>query len=151
VTETQLTDIFSEVGKVEQLKLMFNRDTGKPLGRGFCRYADASTAASAVRNLNGHTIGNRMIRVQLKTGGADDGDQGRTHASAAAPTSSLAMAEQAIAQAPSVQLMNLLSQMRHYAKHDTPYARALLTQNPQLVHALAQSMVALRLVDSDVI
>ncbi|TFY75284.1 hypothetical protein EWM64_g8728 [Hericium alpestre] len=32
--------------------LVFDRDTGKPRGYGFCEFADHATAASAVRNLN---------------------------------------------------------------------------------------------------
>jgi hypothetical protein len=32
MTETQLTDIFSEVGSVQSLRLVFDHDTGRPKG-----------------------------------------------------------------------------------------------------------------------
>ena len=53
MTEEQLIDIFKEVGPVHSLKLMFDRETGKARGYGFCEYADPETAASAIRNCTG--------------------------------------------------------------------------------------------------
>ena len=52
-TEEQLKDIFSSVGPVLSFKLVFDRDSGKPRGYGFCEYMDPETASSAMRNLNG--------------------------------------------------------------------------------------------------
>ncbi|KAI1316116.1 hypothetical protein EDD11_010430 [Mortierella claussenii] len=62
-TEEQLIEIFSEVGPVVSFRLVFERDTGKPRGYGFCEFQDERTAASAVRNLNGREIGNRSLKV----------------------------------------------------------------------------------------
>lgn len=50
MTEEQLVDIFKEVGPVISFRLMFDRETGKARGYGFCEYADPETAASAIRN-----------------------------------------------------------------------------------------------------
>lgn len=36
--------------------LVFDRDTGKAKGYGFCEYRDTDTALSAVRNLNGYEV-----------------------------------------------------------------------------------------------
>lgn len=44
-------------------KLVFDRETGKPKGYGFCEYKDQETALSAMRNLNGYEIGGRSLRV----------------------------------------------------------------------------------------
>ena len=44
---------------------MFERETGKPRGYGFCEFQDERTAASAVRNLNGREIGNRSLKVDF--------------------------------------------------------------------------------------
>ncbi|ORY95821.1 hypothetical protein BCR43DRAFT_459743 [Syncephalastrum racemosum] len=63
LTEEQLTDIFKEVGPVASFRLLFDRETKKPKGYGFCEYYDAETAASAVRNLNEYDIGGRQLRV----------------------------------------------------------------------------------------
>ncbi|KAG0034602.1 hypothetical protein BGZ81_003915 [Podila clonocystis] len=64
-TEEQLIDIFSEVGPVVSFRLVFERETGKPRGYGFCEYQDERTAASAVRNLSGREIGNRSLKVDF--------------------------------------------------------------------------------------
>ncbi|CAL8141447.1 unnamed protein product [Orchesella dallaii] len=63
VTEEKLREIFSEVGEVLSLKLVFDRETGKPKGYGFCEYKDVQTAMSAMRNLNGYEINGRILRV----------------------------------------------------------------------------------------
>lgn len=83
-TEEKLKDIFGEVGQVLSFKwvltlipyfllkllkqplncrLVFDRETGKPKGYGFCEYRDQETALSAMRNLNGYEIGGRNLRV----------------------------------------------------------------------------------------
>ena len=78
-TEEKLKDIFSEVGQVGKkdistislnnslllvtFKLVYDRETGKPKGYGFCEYKDQETALSAMRNLNGVEIAGRTLRV----------------------------------------------------------------------------------------
>ncbi|KAG0049362.1 hypothetical protein BGZ83_005847 [Gryganskiella cystojenkinii] len=64
-TEEQLIEIFSEVGPVVSFRLVFERETAKPRGYGFCEFQDERTAASAVRNLNGREIGNRSLKVDF--------------------------------------------------------------------------------------
>lgn len=44
-------------------RLVFDRDTGKPKGYGFCEYRDAETAMSAIRNLNNSDMNGRSLRV----------------------------------------------------------------------------------------
>ncbi|KAF9027525.1 hypothetical protein BDZ89DRAFT_1160759 [Hymenopellis radicata] len=63
--EDQLTDIFRSVGQVVGFRLVFDRETGKPKGYGFCEFADHETAASAVRNLNNVDVGGRPLRIDL--------------------------------------------------------------------------------------
>ncbi len=62
-TEEKLKEIFSEVGPVASFKLVYDRESGKPKGYGFCEFKDAETAHSAMRNLNGYEIGGRTLRV----------------------------------------------------------------------------------------
>ncbi|EIW53479.1 uncharacterized protein TRAVEDRAFT_60908 [Trametes versicolor FP-101664 SS1] len=63
--EDSLIDVFKSVGQVVGLRLVFDRETGKPKGYGFCEFADHETALSAVRNLNGQEIGGRPLRIDL--------------------------------------------------------------------------------------
>ncbi len=62
-TEQQLIDIFSQVGPVQLFKIVFDKETGKPRGFGFCEYFDAETAKSAIRNLNNYDLRGRLLRV----------------------------------------------------------------------------------------
>jgi len=63
--EEQLIDAFKSVGQVVGFRLVYDRDTGKPKGYGFCEFADHDTAQSAVRNLNGQEVGGRPLRIDL--------------------------------------------------------------------------------------
>ncbi|ORX86337.1 hypothetical protein BCR32DRAFT_324999 [Anaeromyces robustus] len=71
-TEEQLTEVFKEVGPVVSFRLVFDRESGKPRGYGFCEYQDAETAASAVRNLNSYEVGGRELRVDYADNDKDD-------------------------------------------------------------------------------
>ncbi|KIJ63653.1 hypothetical protein HYDPIDRAFT_175965 [Hydnomerulius pinastri MD-312] len=63
--QEQLIDVFKSVGQVVGFRLVFDRETGKPRGYGFCEFADHETAASAVRNLNNVDVGGRPLRIDL--------------------------------------------------------------------------------------
>ncbi|KAK0194519.1 hypothetical protein F5146DRAFT_1036238 [Armillaria mellea] len=63
--EEQLIDVFKSVGQVVGFRLVFDRETGKPRGYGFCEFSDHETAASAVRNLNNVDVGGRPLRIDL--------------------------------------------------------------------------------------
>lgn len=64
-TEQQLRDIFGQVGRIESLRMVYDRDTGKPKGYGFCVYEDTETAQSALRNLSEVEVNGRRLRIQL--------------------------------------------------------------------------------------
>ncbi|KAJ3711660.1 hypothetical protein DFJ43DRAFT_1107334 [Lentinula guzmanii] len=63
--EEQLIDVFKSVGQVVGFRLVYDRDTGKPKGYGFCEFTDHETASSAVRNLNNYEVGGRPLRIDL--------------------------------------------------------------------------------------
>eukprot|EP00193_Tetraselmis_chui_P000761 CAMPEP_0177758894 /NCGR_PEP_ID=MMETSP0491_2-20121128/4434_1 /TAXON_ID=63592 /ORGANISM="Tetraselmis chuii, Strain PLY429" /LENGTH=297 /DNA_ID=CAMNT_0019274671 /DNA_START=94 /DNA_END=983 /DNA_ORIENTATION=- len=70
VSEDDLKEVFSEVGPVKSLRLVNDRESGKPKGYGFCEFYDTGTAESAMRNLSSHEIKGRTLRVDF----ADDGN-----------------------------------------------------------------------------
>lgn len=47
------------------LRLVTDRDSGKPKGFAFCEYFDVATAAAAQRNLNNHEMSGRHIHVDF--------------------------------------------------------------------------------------
>ena len=65
-------DIFRAAGKVLSFRLVYDRESGKPKGYGFCEYEDQETALSAMRNLNGFEFGGRQLRVD--SAAADKGE-----------------------------------------------------------------------------
>ncbi len=44
-------------------RLVFDRETGKPKGYGFCEFRDEETALSLRRNLQGYEVSGRQLRV----------------------------------------------------------------------------------------
>jgi len=51
---------------------VYDRETGKPKGYGFCEYQDVETAQSAMRNLNNHDFNGRPLRVGVAAGEQKD-------------------------------------------------------------------------------
>lgn len=64
-TEEQLLSIFNTVGPVASLRLVFDRETGKPKGYGFCEYFDTETARSCIRNLTNYEVNGRNLRLDF--------------------------------------------------------------------------------------
>jgi cold-inducible RNA-binding protein len=72
VTEAELRDIFAESGEVTDVKVVLDRDTGRPRGFAFVEMADDGMAATAIKNLNGRDLQGRSLNVkeaQERTGG----------------------------------------------------------------------------------
>lgn len=61
-TEEDIRKLFSPYGTVHAVKLVSDRETGKPRGFGFVDMDD-SAAASAISALNGKEVGGRSLRI----------------------------------------------------------------------------------------
>ncbi|XP_057615340.1 cleavage stimulation factor subunit 2 isoform X3 [Chionomys nivalis] len=159
-TEEQLKDIFSEVGPVVSFRLVYDRETGKPKGYGFCEYQDQETALSAMRNLNGREFSGRALRVdnaaseknkeELKSLGTGtpviESPYGETINPEDAPES----ISKAVASLPPEQMFELMKQMKLCVQNSPQEARNMLLQNPQLAYALLQAQVVMRIVDPEI-
>uniref|UniRef100_A0A1B6E0G3 RRM domain-containing protein n=1 Tax=Clastoptera arizonana TaxID=38151 RepID=A0A1B6E0G3_9HEMI len=158
-TEEKLKDIFNEVGPVLSFKLVYDRETGKPKGYGFCEFKDPETALSAMRNLNGYEIGGRMLRVDnacteksrlemqsLLQGPTIENQYGETVSPEKAPEA----ISKAVASLPPEQMFELMRQMKLCVQNNPVEARQMLLQNPQLAYALLQAQVVMRIVDPQV-
>lgn len=66
-TEEQVLDIARSIGPVVNMKMMFDKDSGKSKGFAFVEYHDIETASSAVRNLNNYNIGPRQLKCDFST------------------------------------------------------------------------------------
>jgi len=157
-TEEKLKDIFSEVGQVASFKLVYDRETGKPKGYGFCEYKDQETALSAMRNLNGFEIAGRTLRVDnacteksrmemqsLMTEPVTESPFGP----AVDPSKAPETISKAVASLPPEQMFQLMQQMKLCIQNNPAEARTMLLQNPQLAYGLLQAQVVMRIVDPE--
>jgi cleavage stimulation factor subunit 2 len=62
-SESDLIEIFSTIGPILAFRLLYDRDTGKSRGYGFCEFEDSEMASSAIRNLNGFEVSGRTLKV----------------------------------------------------------------------------------------
>jgi cold-inducible RNA-binding protein len=62
--EDQVRDLFGQDGRtVSEVKLVTDRDTGRPRGFGFVEMGSSEDADRAIRALNGHPFGGRPLTV----------------------------------------------------------------------------------------
>ncbi|KAK5975353.1 Cleavage stimulation factor subunit 2 tau variant [Trichostrongylus colubriformis] len=64
-TEQALGDHFSQAGQVTNVKIVYDRETGRNKGFGFCDFADQAGAENAVNMLNGTDFNGRSLRVNF--------------------------------------------------------------------------------------
>ncbi len=80
VTEMELRDVFGEAGTVTEVKVISDRDTGRPRGFAFVEMGSDEEAGRAVSTLNGRDIQGRPINVKEaleRSGGGGGGGGGR--------------------------------------------------------------------------
>ncbi|UXI22704.1 hypothetical protein NH340_JMT08647 [Sarcoptes scabiei] len=158
-SEEKLKDIFSEVGPVLSFKLVFDRESGKPKGYGFCEYRDQETAMSAMRNLNSYELNGRNLRVDTATnekfkeemrnlqmslsGSTFESPYGTDIESDKAPE----QIAKAVSSLPPEQMFEIAKQMKNCVLTNPNEARNMLIQNPQLSYALLQLLVVMRAID----
>lgn len=65
VTENELQDAFAQYGTVLEANLMTDRMTGRPRGFGFVTMSTEEEAQKAVEGLNGASLDNRALTVNV--------------------------------------------------------------------------------------
>jgi len=155
-SDEQLKDIFSQAGPVLSFRLVYDRETGKPKGYGFCEYKDTETAQSAMRNLNGTEIHGRQLRVDSAASQKGSEDP-RAYIKEISPYGEEVTPEKApetitnaVASLPPEQMFELMKQMKLCIQNNPDEARQMLLQNPQLAYALLQAQVIMKIVDPKV-
>src|SRR4029450_13257228 len=79
VTEAELRDVFAEVGNVAEVKVVLDRDTGRPRGFAFVEMSTDAEAADAMSKLNGSGLQGRSMNIkeaQERSGGGGGGRGG---------------------------------------------------------------------------
>nr|CDS29154.1 cleavage stimulation factor subunit 2 [Hymenolepis microstoma] len=160
-TEDKLIELFSNAGPVVSFRLVYDRESGKPKGYGFCEYANAAIASSALRNLQNIEFNGRPLRV-----GAAAGEQNSAEIALANPfvgppveqpygdrcdpSEAPEIISRAVASLPPEQMYNLMVQMKLCIQNNPNEARTMLLHNPQLAYALLQAQVVMKIVDPKV-
>ncbi len=64
-TSEEVRSLFEQHGEVVSVKLITDRDSGRPKGYGFVEMSDETAANNAVEQLNGMEFGGRMLKVNI--------------------------------------------------------------------------------------
>uniref|UniRef100_A0AAF5PJV5 RRM domain-containing protein n=1 Tax=Wuchereria bancrofti TaxID=6293 RepID=A0AAF5PJV5_WUCBA len=163
VGEEQLKQVFSQVGTVVHLRLVHDRDTGK--WKGYRFFANIMTLKL---NLNGFELNGHPLRVdsaagddrsadevqQLQAAFAAQQQEQQTQENPYDPETEAEKAPEAISRSvaslPPEQMFELMKQMKQCVHNNPNEAKNLLMNNPQLVCALLQVQVVMRIIDPQV-
>ncbi|MFA5504198.1 MAG: RNA-binding protein [Vulcanimicrobiota bacterium] len=63
LSENELRETFEEFGSVVSVRMVNDRETGRPRGFGFVEMADNEEGQNAIDALNGHELGGRKLVV----------------------------------------------------------------------------------------
>jgi cold-inducible RNA-binding protein len=61
--EVELRDLFAQAGTVVEVKVVSDRETGRPRGFAFVEMSTAAEAAQAISQVNGRDLGGRTLKV----------------------------------------------------------------------------------------
>jgi len=158
-TEDQLREVFGQVGKVSNFRILYDKDTGKPKGFGFCEYEDIETAMSAIRNLNNVEVNGRQLRVdyteiekrEMAAAGITPANvntsQQQQSESNAVNTS---QQNQSMKELSLEQIFDMMLQLKSLLQQNPEQLRSLLLSNPSLAHAVVMGQIMLGLMSTNV-
>lgn len=78
-TEAQVRELFAQVGEVESVSLITDRETGRAKGFGFVEMSTVEGGQEAIKRFNGYSVDNRSLTVnearprEERTGGGYGG------------------------------------------------------------------------------
>jgi len=81
-TEEQVRELFSQVGEVDSVSLITDRETGRAKGFGFVEMNTEEGSQEAIKRFNGYTLDNRTLTVnearprEERSGGGGSGGFG---------------------------------------------------------------------------
>ncbi|KAL7567642.1 hypothetical protein ACA910_000235 [Epithemia clementina (nom. ined.)] len=152
-TEEQLLQAFSEIGRVLNVRLVTDIETGKPRGFAFVEFEDPQAALSAIRNMNDYELNGRRLRVNFSNSshlevlagklGMDLSQQTQRTAKttpAGAPTAAGSAGTSVVAEAlkgfSKGEAYDVIAKLKEMAERDPDEARRVISGHPQLPEAL---------------
>lgn len=64
-TQDDLFQLFKPHGMIQSCVIVIDKETGRSKGFGFVEMSDHRKAAVAIKELNGHMIGDKRLRVKI--------------------------------------------------------------------------------------
>ena len=143
-TEEQLREIFSFVGPVRNVRILTDKESGRPKGFAFIEYNDANTALAAIRRLDQTELNGRKLRVSYSNNSnlkelARSIGQDVTETTAAPRGDFQAVTSLSLADA--WEILDAIKTLTDDEKDKGNKARILLESNPNFVQALQQIQV----------
>ena len=77
--EQSLGDLFAQYGEVSNVRIMTDRETGRPRGFGFVEMPNAEEAKKAIDSLNGSEDNGRQLKINEALPREDRGGQRRNN------------------------------------------------------------------------
>ena len=167
-TEEQLHQIFSEVGRVINVRMVLDPETGKMRGFAFVEFEQAQDALAAIRNMNEYELNGRKLRVNFSNSShlevlagklgmdlssstaASSGGQQQSSVTKPSGASSSLTGTNAVADAlksfTKGEMYDVVAKFKEIADRDPDEARRLIAGHPQLPEALLFCMSKLDMI-----
>ena len=161
-TEEQLHQAFSEVGRVINVRMVTDVETGKPRGFAFVEFQEAQAALSAIRNMNDYELNGRRLRVNFSNSshlevlagklGMDLSQQQsqRTAAQPAASSAGTNAVADSLKAMSKAEMYDCVAKLKEIAEKDQDEARRILSSHPQLPEAMLFLMSKLDMVKTPI-
>jgi len=166
-TEEQLMQAFSEIGRVLNVRMVTDQETGKARGFAFVEFEDPQAALSAIRNMNDYELNGRRLRVNFSNSshlealagklGMDlskpskpSGTSNQSGAGAGGGATGGGAGTSAVADAikgfSKGEMYDVVAKLKEIADRDPDEARRVISGHPQLPEALLFIMSKLDMV-----
>jgi cleavage stimulation factor subunit 2 len=143
-TDEQLHEIFSFVGPIKAIRILYDKELGRPKGFAFIEYNDANTALAAIRRLDGTEMNGRKLKVSYSNN-SNLRDVARSIGLDVSENDALQRHEEKVVTGLHLhEAWDVLDFVKRLADEGTgAKARQLLEKYPQLIPALLQIEVRL--------
>ena len=162
-TEEQIHQVFSEIGRLVNVRMVTDIETGKPRGFAFVEFEDPQAALAAIRNMNDYELNGRRLRVNFSNSshlekmanelGMDlssqqnqrSGPNTQTDAPSA-PSAGTNAVTDALKGMSKAEMYDVVAKLKEIADKDVDEARRIISGHPQLPEALLFLMSKLDMV-----
>jgi len=148
-TDDQLKEIFSEAGRVINIRQVTDRETGTPRGFAFIEFEDIASCESAIRNLNGRELNGRALGVNYsKKSNAQDLSSrqdapGIARSSSPAPPPQIPTISKVLDSMNLREMYEIIAKMKQFVENEPEKARLMLISFPNVTEAILGMQIRL--------